>query len=202
MSSLIAAYLADLDRALAFDPALARDVRDEIEDHLREAAEQRGEHEAVARFGQAPQIARAYASAGLATRLRGSWLAALGLLCITFVLMRLRTLLLDVPGGAGALTWLDRGGLTVGLLCIVAVGVLAYRTRFAAIDRRIQLVLRFGCSALILSVGASLLRALPVVDGTAALALLLLSATAELALIALLLERLFRLGRYTACLTM
>lgn len=199
MPSLIAAYLDDLDRALSFDPALASHVREEIESHLLETAEHCGEQDAIARFGQAVLIARSYATAGWANRLRRSWFAALGLLCATFLLMRLRTALLDLPGGADPLILLDRGGLTLGLFCIVLAGVLAARLRFVAIDARVQSLLHAGCAALILSVAASLLRALPMVDGGATFGLIVCSIFVELGLIALLLRRLGRLGRYAAC---
>lgn len=63
----IADYCADVARNLRFDPQLACRVRTEIEDHLQEALEARGEtasvdaqREAIRAFGDADAIARAF----------------------------------------------------------------------------------------------------------------------------------------------
>lgn len=200
MPDLIIAYLADLDRALAFDPALALRVHDEIEDHLLTAVETASEQDVVARFGDAAQIARSYAAAGWANRLRGAWLAAFGLLAATFVLMRGRALLLDLPFGSGdIMAWLDRTALFAGLVCVAVAGVLAWQTRFATVDARIRVLLHGGCAALILSIAASLMWALPLAAGGLPTALVAASAAIELTLTAFLLRQLNRLGSYADC---
>jgi hypothetical protein len=73
----IDAYLGDLARELAFDPALARRVCDEVHDHLREAVEAtRGdaapdaEQRAVLRFGGAAEIAAQYRTLAICARMR------------------------------------------------------------------------------------------------------------------------------------
>ena len=71
----IADYLDALARALAFDPALARRVAKEAEDHLREAAQTDGgdadaARRAVAAFGDPRALARQYAAAALTARTR------------------------------------------------------------------------------------------------------------------------------------
>lgn len=200
MPRMIAAYLADLDRALAFDPALAARVHDEIEDHLLTAVEHAPEQDVVARFGEPAQIARSYATAGWADRLRRAWLASLALLAATFLLMRARALLLDLPYGAGgAMAWLDRGAFFAGLVCVAIAGMVAWHSRFATVDSRIRTLLHGGCAALVLSIAASLLRALPLVGSGVPAALVVASALVELTLVALLLRHLNRLGSYAAC---
>ena len=87
MNGPIATYLDELDDVLAFDPGLSRRVRDEIESHLCDTAEQVGE-DAVRCFGRASDIARAYAEAALPDRLRRSCIAAGLLGAATLLLMR------------------------------------------------------------------------------------------------------------------
>jgi hypothetical protein len=81
--SPIADYLNVLARELAFDPALSRRVRREVEDHLREAATTgsteaalEAERRAIAKFGNATEIAAQYRAAALYARVRrsGAWL--------------------------------------------------------------------------------------------------------------------------------
>lgn len=191
MSGPIAAYLDEIDAVLAFDRSLSRRVRDEIESHLFDAAERVGEADAVRRFGRPAEIARAYAEAALPDRLKRSCLAAAMLGGVTLLLMRLRTLILDIPGG-DALTWLDRGGLVAALLCVGVAWLLAARDRIAAV--RGALHLASGCLAL--SVGASLLRALGGMKHALALELVVGTALIELLLLAILMRQLARLDRY------
>ena len=73
----ITEFAASLAQELAFDPALARRVRAEVEDHLQEAvAEERGDpsgetqRRAIAAFGSAREIARQYAAASLLSQVR------------------------------------------------------------------------------------------------------------------------------------
>lgn len=192
MSGPIATYLNELDDVLAFDPRLSRRVRDEIESHLCDTAEQVGEADAVRRFGRPAEIARAYAEAALPDRLRRSCVAAALLGGATLLLMRLRTVILDIPGGADPLTWFDRGGLLAALACIGAAWWLASRRRIALVRRW----LHFAAGSLALSVGASLVRAFQGATGDSAHALIVGTALVELVLLGALMAQLARLDRY------
>jgi hypothetical protein len=77
--SPIADYLDALARELAFDRPLARRVRREVEDHLREAATPcatestlEAERRAICRFGNPADIAGQYRAAALYARMRRS----------------------------------------------------------------------------------------------------------------------------------
>ncbi len=192
MNGPIATYLDELDRVLAFDSRLSRRVHDEIESHLLDTAEHVGEADAVRRFGRPAEIARAYAEAALPDRLRRSCVAAALLGGATLLLMRLRTVLLDIPGGADPLVWLDRGGLLAALLCIGAAWWLASRRRIALVRRW----LHFAAGSLALSVGASLTRAFQDAAGDSAYALIVGTALVELLLLGGLMAQLARLDRY------
>lgn len=192
MTGPIAAYLDELDRVLSFDPRLSRRVHDEIESHLFDTAEQVGEADAVRRFGRPAEIARAYAEAALPDRLRRSCIAAALLSGATLLLMRLRTVLLDIPGGGDPLTWLDRGGLFAALLCIGAAWWFSSHHRIASVRKALHLAA--GCLAL--SVGASLLRAVDGGGGDGAFALIVGTALVELLLVGGLMAQLARLDRY------
>lgn len=192
MTGPITAYLDELDRVLAFDARLSRRVHDEIESHLFDTAEHVGEADAVRRFGHPAEIARAYAEAALPDRLRRSCVAAAMLGGATLLLMRLRTVLLDIPGGSDALTWLDRGGLVAALLCIGAAWLFSLRQRIALVRKALHLAA--GCLAL--SVGASLLRAFDGGSGDGAFALIAGTALVEAILVGGLMMQLARLDRY------
>jgi len=191
MSGPIATYLDEIDDVLAFDPRLSRRVRDEIESHLCDTAEQVGEADAVRRFGRPAEIARAYAEAALPDRLRRSCVAAALLGGATLLLMRLRTVILDLPGG-DPLTWFDRGGLIAALACIGAAWWMASRGRIALVRRW----LHFATGSLALSVGASLVRAFQGATGDSAHALIVGTALVELLLLGALMAQLARLDRY------
>ena len=192
MSGPIATYLDELDDVLAFDPRLSRRVRDEIESHLRDTAERVGEAAAVRRFGRPADIARAYAEAALPDRLRRSCVAAALLGGATLLLMRLRTVILDLPGGGDPLTWFDRGGLLAALACIGAAWWMASRLCIALVRRW----LHFAAGSLALSVGASLVRAFQGASGDSAHALIVGTALVELVLLSALMAQLARLDRY------
>jgi len=192
MSGPIAAYLDELDTVLAFDPRLSRRVHDEIESHLLDTAEHVGETDAVRRFGRPAEIARAYAEAALPDRLRRSCIAAALLGGATLLLMRLRTVVLDIPGGDNPLTWLDRGGLVAALLCIGAAWRFSSCHRIASVRKALHLAA--GCLAL--SVGASLLRAVDGGSGDGGFALIAGTALIELILVGGLMAQLARLDRY------
>lgn len=191
MTGPIAAYLDELDTVLAFDPRLSRRVRAEIESHLLDTAEQVGEADAVRRFGRPADIARAYAEAALPDRLRQSCIAAALLGGATLLLMRLRTVVLDITRGGDPLAWFDRGGLVAALLFIGAAWWFSSRHRIASVRRALHLAA--GCLAL--SVGASLLRAIDG-GGDGAFALIAVTALIELMLVGTLMAQLARLDRY------
>jgi hypothetical protein len=73
----VADYLDDLARDLAFDPALSRRVRLEIEDHLRQATMAEAtesaidaENRAIMKFGAPQEIARQYKTLSLHMRMK------------------------------------------------------------------------------------------------------------------------------------
>ena len=83
MSELMAAYLDALTRELSFDPRLARRLRTEAEDHLREAiasdpmgATIETERRAISRFGAARDIAAQCALPSLVQQVKNAGAAA------------------------------------------------------------------------------------------------------------------------------
>ena len=95
---LIRAYAERLTRELAFDPALARRLRSEVEDHLREAAACSGatgaeaERRAVAGFGDIKAFAAQFAVVSLAKRARRVGFAAVLTIAAVFAAMKARLL--------------------------------------------------------------------------------------------------------------
>jgi len=170
MSGLTDAYLAEFDRALGFDRRLARRVHDEIEAHLLDAiGDAQSESEAIARFGNPHSLARDYAEAALPERLRRAGTMAGVLAFATFIFMRLRSMLLALPGmeaGPGmTLTLIDRAGFAAGLFFSVYAWHVARSTSGATRARRSFAPLLGAVAAFLLSIVASLLRALPASGG-------------------------------------
>ena len=95
---VIRAYAERLTRELAFDPALARRMRREVEDHLHDAAASVGavaaeaERCAVARFGDARALAAQFAVASLTKRARRLSFVAILVIAAVFGAMRMRLL--------------------------------------------------------------------------------------------------------------
>jgi hypothetical protein len=94
---VISAYLDSLAAALSFDRALARAVRDEVEDHLHEAvaADDTGvggeaERRAIARLGDPHVLAAQFAMVALAKQSRQLAIAILVVLVALFVTMKTR----------------------------------------------------------------------------------------------------------------
>jgi hypothetical protein len=91
---MIPEYAEALAARLAFDPALARSVRAEVEDHLWEAAaaDREGgaeaERRAIASFGDAHALASQFAAMSLARRARGIASAVVFAVVAVFVLMK------------------------------------------------------------------------------------------------------------------
>lgn len=189
MSGLTDAYLAEFDRALGFDRKLARRVHDEIEAHLLDAMDDaRSEREAIARFGNPWSLVRDYAEAALPGRLRrvGAMAAMLGL--ATFAFMRLRSMLLGLPaaeaGHSMMLTLVDRAGFTAGVFFGLYAWYIVRSTSGTERGRRVFGPLLGAVAAFLLSIVASLMRALstsggePLVWITGSLEILLIGAVA------------------------
>jgi len=94
---VISAYLERLGAALSFDPLLARCVRQEVEDHLREAvaADPTGdglaaERRAIANFGDPDVIAAQFAAISLMKRTRRAGIAIIAVIAAAFVAMKAR----------------------------------------------------------------------------------------------------------------
>ena len=102
MSGVIDDYVAALRRELDFDPALARRLASEVEDHLRDAAEAdpawpspEAERRAVERFGLGREIAAQFAVDAVDRQARRTWIVLAVTVVVTFVAMRLRVIWLD-----------------------------------------------------------------------------------------------------------
>jgi HAAS domain-containing protein len=94
---VISEYLERLARELAFDPVLARRMRREVEDHLREALESDpsddrldAERRAVSSFGSPRAIASQFAVVSLAALARRVGFAAVLLIGAVFIAMKAR----------------------------------------------------------------------------------------------------------------
>jgi len=80
MAGVIEDYVASLRRQLDFDPALADRIADEVEAHLRDAAESdpawpsvQAERRAVERFGLAREIAAQFAADAVNRQAHRTW---------------------------------------------------------------------------------------------------------------------------------
>jgi hypothetical protein len=94
---VIADYLEQIETALGFDRSLSRDVRREVEDHLREsvAADPSGdrlevEQRAIARFGDPHLIAAQFAVVSLAKQTRRVGATVIVIIAAVFVAMKAR----------------------------------------------------------------------------------------------------------------
>jgi hypothetical protein len=193
MAGVIERYVAALQRDLAFDPDLARRMADEVEGHLRDAAEADpawpstgAEQRAVERFGLAREIAAQFAGDAVNRQARRTWIALLATVAVTFVAMRLRVMwLADVGDSLSALAPLVDRYAFIAAMAVAAIGWFAFR--------RSVLPLAICLAALAASIGAGLFRAGLFVEG--APLPVLLGAAGEIALIGLLLFHVVGLGR-------
>ena len=94
---MISAYLETLSAALSFDPLLARRVRQEVEDHLREAVaadpagdELAAERRAIANFGDPDIIAAQFAVISLMKRTKRASIAIIVVIAGAFMAMKAR----------------------------------------------------------------------------------------------------------------
>jgi len=193
MAGVIERYLAALRRELDFDPVLARRMADEVEAHLRDAAEAdpawpsgEAEQRAVERFGLAREIAAPFAADAVNRRVKRTWIALLATLAVTFVAMRLRVMwLADIGDSLSVMAPLVDRYAFIAAMAVAAVGWLAFR--FSVLPLAICL------AALAASIVAGIVRAGLFVSG--APLHVLLAAAGEIALIGLLLFHVVGLGR-------
>jgi hypothetical protein len=89
-------YLAVLARELGFDHALARRVRDEVENHLWEAVDEHGgpstenQLRAIVSFGEPRELARGYLTASLLTQIRRAGAAMIFAAAAIYLAMKTR----------------------------------------------------------------------------------------------------------------
>jgi hypothetical protein len=103
---VISGYLEALSAALSFDRALARRVRQEVEDHLQEAIAAdpandgiAAEHRAIASFGDAQAIAAQFATISVAGQMRKLGIALILMIASVFVAMKGRVAWYAISGG-------------------------------------------------------------------------------------------------------
>jgi hypothetical protein len=193
MASVIDRYVAALKRDLDFDPALAQRMADEIEAHLRDAAEAdpawpspEAEQRAVDRFGLAREVAAQFAADAVNRQAKRTWIALLATAAVTFIAMRLRVMWLgDVGDSLSMLAPLVDRYAFVAAMAVGAVGWFAFR--------RSVLPIAFCLAALAASIAAGIVRAGLFVEG--APLHVLLAAAGEIALVGLLLFHVVGLGR-------
>lgn len=193
MAGVIEDYMASLRRQLDFDPALADRIADEVEAHLRDAAEAdpdwpsvQAECRAVERFGLAREIAAQFATDAVNRQACRTWIALVVAVAVTFVAMRLRVMWLDDFGDSLSVLapLVDRYAF-IAALGVALVGWFAFR--------RSLLPLAISLGALAASIAAGIFRAGLFVEG--APPHVLLSAAGEIALIGLLSFHVVRLAR-------
>jgi hypothetical protein len=191
MASVIDDYVAALRRELDFDPALARRLASEVEDHLRDAAEadpawpsSDAERRAVERFGLSREIAAQFAADAIDRQARRTWATLAVTVAVTFVAMRLRVMWLDDGAVSAVAPLIDRYAF-IAALCVGVVSWFAFRRSLTA-----QSICLAG---LIASIAAGIVRADLFSQG--APLQVLLAAAGEIALIGLLLFHVVGLGR-------
>jgi hypothetical protein len=196
---MIDQYVASLRRELDFDPALARRLASEVEDHLREAAEADpawpspdAERRAVERFGLGREIAAQFAADAVDRQARRTWITLLATVLVTFVAMRLRVLWLDdralsalASTLASALAPLVDRYAFIAALGVAALGWFAFRRSLFALTLSLM-----GLAA---SVAAGFVRADLFAEG--APVHVVLAAAGEVALLGLLTFYIASFGR-------
>ncbi|MBY0324759.1 MAG: hypothetical protein K2X72_39020 [Reyranella sp.] len=195
MSGAIDDYVANLRRELDFDPALARRLASEVEDHLRDAAEADpawpspdAERRAVERFGLGREIAAQFAVDAVDRQARRTWVTLAVTVVVTFIAMRLRVIWLDDGAISAPLAFaaplIDRYAF-IAALTVGVIAWFAFRTSLAALT-----VCLIG---LVASIGAGVVRADLFANG--APIHVLLSAAGEIALLGVLSFHVVGLGR-------
>jgi hypothetical protein len=193
MDGVITRYVAALKRDLDFDPPLAERMADEVEAHLREAAEvdptwpsPEAELRAVERFGLAREIAGQFAADSVNRQAKRTWIALAATVAVTFIAMRLRIIwLADVGDSLSMLApIIDRYAFVIAIV-VAGVGWFAFR--------RSVLPLAVCLAALAASIAAGIVRAGLFVES--APIHVLLGAAGEIALTGMLLFHVVDLGR-------
>jgi hypothetical protein len=207
-AGVITAFADRIGEQLSFDRSLAERVRKEVEDHLREAAAavssqniSEAERLALARFGEAHEIAVAFAITSLSKTARQVGLAAILIIAGVFAVMKVRLgwyaatqwALSDgarafgrVVGSIDAFAfWLSAG---LGVAAFVYIGSRGIPSTFHAVYRRqvrrFVLLCGAGAAALAVSVvGDGVLTALRLsgTDVSAGVLIPLLSMAIEIA---------------------
>jgi hypothetical protein len=137
---VISEYLESLASALSFDQSLSRCVRQEVEDHLREAVAVdpagdglEAERRAVAKFGDPRLIAAQFAVVSLTRQTRRVGVAVILIVAAVFFLMKVRVTWYatthwamsdDLRAVAGVVGMIDR--YSFWLSVIIAIGALVY----------------------------------------------------------------------------
>jgi hypothetical protein len=193
MAGVIARYVDVLKRELDFDPTLAQRMADEVEAHLREAAEAdpawplpEAEQRAVERFGLARELAAQFAADAVNRQARRAWIALAATVAVTFIAMRLRVIWLADTGDSFSMlaSLIDRYAFAAAT-AVAGIGWFAFRLSV--------LPLAVCLLALAASIAAGMVRAGLFVEG--APLPVLLAAAGEVALIGLLLFHVVGLGR-------
>lgn len=191
MAGVIEDYVASLRRELDFDPALARRLASEVEDHLRDAAEADpawpspdAERRAVERFGLGREIAAQFAADAVDRQVRRTWITLLVTVAVTFIAMRLRVTWLDDGAVSALATLVDRYAF-LAAIAVGGVGWFAFRHSLLA-----PAICLAGLSA---SIAAGIVRAGLFTEG--APLPVLLAAAGEIALVGLLAVHVVGLGR-------
>lgn len=193
MAGLIDAYVASLRREFDFDRALARRMAEEVEAHLRDAAEADpawpspdAERRAIERFGSGRDLAAQFADDAVERQVRRTWIALLVTVAVTFIAMLSRVIWLGGVGDTLSVLApaIDRYAF-IAALTVAAIGW--WRFRGSLMPPLVCLV------ALTASIGAGIVRAGLFADG--APLHVFLPAAGELAVIGLLAFHVFGLGR-------
>jgi hypothetical protein len=208
---VISEYAESLARRLGFDPGLARSVRQEVEDHLWEAAgdaSPEAQRRAIERFGDPRLIATQIAAVALARQARSLGLLLMLVLGGLFLAMKMRIAWFasaqfhvrdDLLALGQVLLSIDRAAFWIAIACGAASVVLAR-------SRRAQARLFFPfCAAAAIAIVASVvcdgvLTALRLVDRAYAADLLLpvLSVLLEIVFAAFLVGRIYAAARRAA----
>jgi len=191
MAGVIDDYVAALRRELAFDPARARRLASEVEDHLRDAAESDpawpsagAERRAVERFGLSREIAAQFAADAVDRQARRTWITLAATVVVTFIAMRLRVVWLD-DGTMPALAPLIDRYAFIGAMAAGVIGWFAFRHSWRA--------LAVCLAGLVASIGAGFVRADLFAAGPPLT--VMLAAAGEVALVGLLSIHVVGLGR-------
>jgi hypothetical protein len=172
---MISEYLESLSDALSFDPSLSRCVRQEVEDHLREAVAAdpspdslEAQRRAIANFGDPRVIAAQFAVVSLSRQTRSAGTGVIVAIGAVFVAMKARvawfaaipwTMSDDLKAASGIALSIDRYAFWFALIAGIAGWIYIDRRRVpAAIDpaSRKQLHRCFlTCMAATLALGVS-----------------------------------------------